>query len=403
MINAAVLGFGTVGSGVVEIINGKDFAAKAGEEICVKKILDIRTFDDSPFKDLVTPNFDSILNDEEISIVVETMGGTNPAYDFTKRCLMTGKSVVTSNKELVATHGTELLRLARENNACYMFEASVGGGIPIIRPLCNCLAANEIKSIMGILNGTTNYILTKMIRDGESFENALSNAQAKGYAERNPAADIEGTDACRKIAILASLAFGKYIDSTKISTEGITKITLEDVEYARRLGCSIKLIGQCKKIGEKVYAKVSPLMLPDENVLSDVEGVFNGILVNASATGDVMFYGKGAGKMPTASAVVADVIDIVKHKGVGAPSWEEGGVMTDENPDSVRLYVRSEGSGSKAAAQEIFGDIEVLADINGEFIFVTGADNETALKAKENEFKKAVGEDAVKNTIEMIL
>ena len=403
MINVAVLGFGTVGSGVVEIINGKEFAKKVGKEINVKKILDIRTFDDSPFGNLVTSDFDSILDDKEISIVVETMGGTNPAYDFTKRSLMAGKSVVTSNKELVATHGTEFLKLARDNNVCYMFEASVGGGIPIIRPLGNCLAANDINSIMGILNGTTNYILTKMIRDGESFETALSNAQAKGYAERNPAADVEGTDACRKIAILASLAFGKAIDCTKISTEGITKITLDDVKYAQKINHSIKLIGQCKKVGDKVYAKVSPLMLPDDNALSDVEGVFNGIMVNGSATGDVMFYGKGAGKLPTASAVVADIIDIVKHDGTGAPYWEDGGELTAENPDRVKIYVRAVSPSAKEEAVKIFGDAEVLADENGEFTFVSAEDTESNLYKKADELSEKLGKDAVKNVIEVIM
>ncbi len=402
MINVAVLGFGTVGSGVVEIINNKDFSKKTGKDINVKKVLDIRTFEDSPYKDLITADFDSIINDEEISIVVETMGGTNPAYDFTKRSLLAGKSVVTSNKELVATHGTELLKIAKEKGVCYMFEASVGGGIPIIRPLGNCLAANDINWIMGILNGTTNYILTKMINDGDSFEKALADAQAKGYAERNPAADVEGIDACRKIAILASLAFGKFVDSHKISTEGITNITLEDVKNAESIGYSIKLIGQCKKVGEEVFAKVSPVMLPPENALSDVEGVFNGILVNGSATGDVMFYGKGAGKMPTASAVVADVIDIVSHNGLGAPYWEDGGVLTDVNPDDTKLYVRVLGDNVKSAVADIFGDVEVLKDCCGEYAFISATGKECELNKKADELKAKLGADAVKNTIQVI-
>ena len=402
MINVAVLGFGTVGSGVVEIINNKDFSKKTGKDINVKKVLDIRTFEDSPYKDLITADFDSIINDEEISIVVETMGGTNPAYDFTKKSLLAGKSVVTSNKELVATHGTELLSIAKEKGVCYMFEASVGGGIPIIRPLGNCLAANDINWIMGILNGTTNYILTKMINDGESFENALADAQAKGYAERNPAADVEGTDACRKIAILASLAFGKFVDSHKISTEGITNISLEDVKNAQSIGHSIKLIGQCKKVGDEVFAKVSPVMLPPSNALSDVEGVFNGILVNGSATGDVMFYGKGAGKMPTASAVVADVIDIVGHKGLGAPYWEDGGILTDVNPDDTKLYVRVLGDDVKSAVADIFGDVEVLKDCGGEYAFISAPAKECELNKKAEELKAKLGADAVKNTIQVI-
>ncbi len=402
MINVAVLGFGTVGSGVVEIINNKDFSKKTGKDINVKKVLDIRTFDDSPYKDLITSDFESILNDDEITVVCETMGGTNPAYDFTKRSLLAGKSVVTSNKELVATHGTELLKIAKEKGVCYMFEASVGGGIPIIRPLGNCLAANDINWIMGILNGTTNYILTKMINDGESFENALADAQAKGYAERNPAADVEGTDACRKIAILASLAFGKFVDSRKISTEGITNISLDDVKNAQSIGYSIKLIGQCKKVGDEVFAKVSPVMLPPDNALSDVEGVFNGILVNGSATGDVMFYGKGAGKMPTASAVVADVIDIVGHQGLGAPYWEDGGVLTDVNPDDTKLYVRVTSADAKSAVAEIFGDVQVIKDADGEFAFVSQAAKECELNKKADALKAKLGADAVANTIQVI-
>ena len=402
MINVAVLGFGTVGSGVVEIINGKDFSGKTGQDINVKKVLDIRSFEGSPYGHLVTADFESILNDDEISIVVETMGGTNPAYDFTKRSLLAGKSVVTSNKELVATHGTELLQIARDKNVCYMFEASVGGGIPIIRPLGNCLAANDINWIMGILNGTTNYILTKMINDGESFENALADAQQKGYAERNPSADVDGIDACRKIAILASLAFGKHVDSNKISTEGITKISLDDVAYAQKIGHSIKLVGQCKKVGDEVFAKVSPLMLPESNPLSDVEGVFNGILVNGSATGDVMFYGKGAGKLPTASAVVADVIDIVSHKGLGAPFWSAGGELTDKNPDSVKFYVRVIADGAENVANKIFGEVEVLGNSGNEFAFITPEGCECALKEKVVELKSAVGEENVKNVIQVI-
>ena len=402
MINVAVLGFGTVGSGVVEIINGKDFSGKTGQDINVKKVLDIRSFEGTQYGHLVTSDFESIINDDEISIVVETMGGTNPAYDFTKRSLLAGKSVVTSNKELVATHGTELLQIAKDKNVCYMFEASVGGGIPIIRPLTNCLAANDINSIMGILNGTTNYILTKMINEGESFENALKDAQDKGYAERNPSADVDGIDACRKIAILASLAFGKHVDSNKISTEGITKISLEDVEYARKINHRIKLIGQCKKVGEKVFAKVSPLMLPDESPLSDVDGVFNGILVDGSATGDVMFYGKGAGKLPTASAVVADVIDIVKHERLGSPYWTDGGELVDENPDKVNFYVRALGADAKASAEKVFGSIEIIETNDKETAFVTPSGFESELKSKVAELKNAIGEDNVKNVIQII-
>jgi len=380
MKKVAVLGFGTVGTGVVEVISSNDFTKKAGEAIAVKAILDIREFPGNPFAHLVTSDYDKILNDSEIEIIIETMGGLKPAYEFTKRALEAGKSVVTSNKELVSTHGAELLKIAKENNVNYLFEASVGGGIPIIRPINNCLAANDITEIIGILNGTTNYILTKMIRDGESFENALADAQQKGYAERNPAADVEGHDTCRKIAILSSLAYGKHIDSTEIKTEGITKITLKDVEYANSAGYSIKLVGQSKKLDDKVYAKVAPLMLPRGHALSDVADVFNAILVKGSATGDVMFYGKGAGKFPTASAVVADVIDIVKHKGYGAPFWEEGGVLINDNPDKIKLYVRLSACDKEKVAK-IFGKINIIESPDDEFVFITDYAYEAQLNA----------------------
>ena len=380
MKNIAVLGFGTVGSGVVEIVNGTDFSAKIGEDINVKAVLDIRDLSDSPYASIITKDFDSILNDTEIEIVVETIGGLNPAYDFTKRSLEAGKSVVTSNKELVSVHGAELLALAREKGVCYLFEASVGGGIPIIRPLNNCLLANDILEIMGILNGTTNYILTKMFKEGDTFENALKDAQDKGYAERNPEADVGGYDAVRKIAILSSLAYGKHIDSTKIKTEGITKIDSKDVKYAEKLGMSVKLIGRSKNLGDKVYAKVSPLMLPAGHPLHDVEDVFNAILVNGSATGDVMFYGKGAGKLPTASAVVADVIDIVKHNSMGAPFWSEGGVLTEENPDCVKYYIRTDKT--EADAKAVFGEITDVVSEGSELMFITPSMKEVDFENK---------------------
>jgi len=321
--NIAVLGFGTVGSGVVEVISAGGVSEKAGEEVYVKKILDIRTFDDSPFKDRITSDFESILNDDSITIVVETMGGCNPAYDFSKRCLLAGKSVVTSNKELVATHGVELMKIAREKGIAYMFEASVGGGIPVIRPIVQCLAADEITEIMGILNGTTNYILAQMINNGTPFAEALKEAQEKGYAEKDPTADIEGHDTRRKIAILSSLCFGKAVDDSQIPTEGITNVTLEDIAEAEKRGCVIKLIGHSKKNPDgSIFAEVKPMELPKENPLSGIEGVFNGILINGSVTGDVMFYGRGAGKKPTASAVIADVVDIIRNGNTNAPYWE---------------------------------------------------------------------------------
>lgn len=403
MVNVAVLGYGTVGSGVVEVINGGEFFKKAGDEITVKAILDIRKFPGDTYEDLLTDNYDNILNDNDISIIVETMGGLKPAYDFTKRALLAGKSVVTSNKELVATHGAELLNIARDNNVCYLFEASVGGGIPIIRPLNNCLAANDITSILGILNGTTNYILTQMFKNGESFEDALADAQAKGYAESNPAADVEGHDACRKIAILSSLAYGKHINSNEIKTEGITNITSEDVKYAEQEGYSIKLIGRSKNLPEGVYACVSPLMLPKGHPLSDVEDVFNAILVNGSATGEVMFYGKGAGKFPTASAVVADVIDIVKHKGYGAPYWEEGGVTVDKNPDTVKLYIRAKDNGrGENAVSAIFGDVQFIKANYGEVVFITSESTQSEIDDGIAKLKGILGQDSIINTIAVL-
>ncbi len=405
MKNVAVLGFGTVGSGVVEVICENDFTQKAGEPISVKAILEIREFPDSPYNKLIVNDYEKILNDPEIDIIVETMGGVNPAYPFTKSALEKGKSVVTSNKELVSTHGAELLRIAKENGVNYLFEASVGGGIPIIRPISNCLAANEITEIMGILNGTTNYILTKMIKNGESFEDALADAQAKGYAERNPAADVEGHDTCRKIAILSALAYGKHIDSTDIKTEGITKITLKDVEYAESVNHVIKLIGSSKKIGDKVYAKVGPLMLPRGHALSEVDGVFNAILVKGSATGDVMFYGKGAGKMPTASAVVADVIDIVKHKGTGAPFWDEGGELIEDSGENIKLYIRLRSSDknlTEGSVGKIFGKVKMLESSDDEIVFITYSSPDAELSSNIAKLKEIIGEENVLSVIQVL-
>lgn len=323
MINIAILGFGVVGSGVAEVIRTGAPSTRVGEEVAVKKILDLRTFPDSLEADKITADFESIVNDGDIKIVVETMGGTNPAYEFTKRSILSGKSVVTSNKELVANHGAELMKLARQNGVTYMFEASVGGGIPIIRPLVQCLAADEITEIMGILNGTTNYILSQMIHENKTFETALEEAQEKGYAERDPSADVDGHDTCRKIAILSSLCYGKNVDYKAISTEGITKVTLEQVEAAAQRDCVIKLVGHSKKMPDgSIFAEVKPMELHKSHPLAGIEDVFNGILVTGSVTGDVMFYGRGAGKLPTASAVIADVIDIIKNGGSNAPYWE---------------------------------------------------------------------------------
>lgn len=347
----AIMGFGVVGSGVGELISTQADSMKrrSGEDIEISRILDLRDFPDSKF-DCFTKDFSDILNDPEIGVVAEVMGGTKPAYEFTKSLLEAGKHVVTSNKELVAKHGTELLRIAEEHNVNYLFEASVGGGIPIIRPLYSSLIANELTDILGILNGTTNYILTQMIKNGATFEEALKGAQENGYAEKDPTADIEGHDTCRKIAILASLAFGTYVDSDKLSCEGITKITLQDVEYADKYGCVVKLLGVASKRENGVYAYVSPALLHKDHALAGIDDVFNGIMVRGEGLGDVMFYGRGAGSLPTASAVVSDIIDIVKHKDkhirLGWKEEKEGYVL-DEKKMKTRFYLRlktSEGT-----------------------------------------------------------
>jgi len=312
MINVALLGFGVVGSGCAEVLtaNKEKIEAHIGQEVNIKYILDLREFPDSPFRHLVVHDFDTILNDPEVSIVAEMMGGSHPAYDFTKALLEAGKSVVTSNKEVVSTFGVELLSVAAANNARYLFEASVGGGIPIIRPLTNDLAANEILSIDGILNGTTNFILTKMKNEGLAFEDVLKEAQRLGYAEANPSADVDGIDAARKIAILAALASGKLVDPKKVSAEGIRNVTPEDMEIARKFGYSIKLIGHYETDENgKVVVSVAPRFVPSSSPLATIDDVFNGILVKGNMLGDSLFYGRGAGKLPTASAVCADIID----------------------------------------------------------------------------------------------
>ncbi len=315
MINIAILGFGVVGSGTAEVLtaNQKFIEKRCGCEYNIKYILDLRDFPDSPFADKVVHDFNVILNDPEVTIVAEMMGGSHPAYDFSIACLRAGKHVVTSNKEVVSTFGTELCKTAAENGVRYLFEASVGGGIPIIRPIINDLASNNINQISGILNGTTNYILTKMRDCGESFDTALKDAQRLGYAEANPSADVDGIDAARKIVILAALASGKLVDPKTIHTEGITAISLADTKLAALLGFAIKLIGYTKIVDEKLVAYVAPHMVPLTNPLSGINDVFNGVLVKADMVGEVMFYGPGAGKLPTASAVVADIIDIMSN------------------------------------------------------------------------------------------
>ena len=374
MIYVAILGFGTVGSGVYEILkkNPSSIAKKAGDSVEIKKILDIRDFSDHKDAHLFTKQYDDIINDDSISLIVEVMGGLEPAYSFTKAALLKGKTVITSNKELVATHGTELIALAKEHSANYFFEASVGGGIPIIRPLNQCLSANEITHLYGILNGTTNFILTKMFAEGSSFEDALSEAQRLGYAERNPEADVEGHDACRKTAILASLATGKFVDYNDIPTEGISKISKLDVMMAEKIGYVIKLIGSAEISADgKVSACVAPRLVSKENLLSDVDGVFNAIMVRGDSLGDAMFYGKGAGKLPTASAVVADVIDAAKHIHTNKwVIWEAHEENCMNNPmDSVyRYFVRTE---DPSLAEKLPG-CEKVGDANGEYVFTTG-------------------------------
>ena len=370
MIQFAVLGYGTVGSGVVEVFfrNRESLEKKAGVPLGLKYILDVREFPDSPYKDLFVKDFDTILNDASVGVVAEVIGGVEPALTFTKACLERGKSVVTSNKELVAQHGAELLAIARANNVNYLFEASVGGGIPIIRPLHSCLAANRIEEVIGILNGTTNIILTQMFREGMSFESALALAQRLGYAERDPAADVEGHDACRKICILASLAFGEHVYPHDVSAEGITKITSEDVAYAASCGCVIKLIGAARRGegGKRMTAYVAPAFINRETQLGTIDDVFNGILVRGDATGDVVFYGKGAGKLPTASAVVSDMIACAKADGSSASmSWKpsQGGNVAPQGDHVTAMYLRCRAFETNALeeAVKIFGKVKALS------------------------------------------
>ena len=378
MISVAIMGHGVVGSGVAEILttHKQKLFASIGEEIYVKHILDLREFPDSPLADRFTNDFNDILNDREVRVVVEVMGGLNPAYDFVKKCLKSGKSVVTSNKELVAAHGAELLQIAKDENVNFLFEASVGGGIPIIRPISQCLVANIVDEIAGILNGTTNFILTKMIEDGMQFDAALKLAQDLGFAERNPAADIEGHDACRKICILASLAFGKHVYPDSVHTEGITEITLEDVKYAEAYNCVIKLIGKVKRLDDgKIDIIVAPMFVPNKSQLANIDYEFNGIMVRGDCTGDVVFYGKGAGKLPTASAVVADVVDCCKHlKTRKFLFWADGnGDNILPYEDSVTaMYIRA--NATMELAQEVFGCVDKIEKADspeGEIAFVT--------------------------------
>lgn len=396
-MKVAVMGYGTVGSGVVEVIeNHKKVIEKRtdGEYLEVAKILDLRDFPDDKHQALFTKDFNEILNDDEIKIVAETMGGVNPAYDFTMKLIKAGKSVVTSNKELVAQKGVELLKAAKENGVNYLFEASVGGGIPIIRPMDTCLAANNIEGVAGILNGTTNFILTKMIEEDMPFEAALKLAQDNGYAEKDPTADVEGFDACRKVCILASLAFGKHVYPNQVETEGISNITLEDVSYAASVNGVIKLLGQIKYIDEcKIAAFVSPAIVFGGSQLASVNGVFNAILVRGDAVGDVCFYGPGAGKLPTASAVVADMVDAAKHtekrKIFG---WDEGSedyVVDYKEALEMPFYVRAKASESEITS--LFGEVKFLSrkgQPSDEVAFITGSMTESTLLSRLENINK---------------
>ena len=401
MIQIAVMGYGTVGSGVVEVLNTNQVSIdkRVGEEVCVKYVLDLRDFPGDPVESVLVHDFETIVNDPEVKVVVEVMGGVEPAYTFTKRCLLAGKSVCTSNKALVAAHGAELLQIAKDKNLNYLFEASVGGGIPIIRPLQTCLTADEIVEISGILNGTTNYILTNMTYGGANFDDALKDAQEKGYAERNPEADVEGHDACRKIAILTSLVSGQRVDFEDIYTEGITKVTAEDIKYADKLGRVIKLLAMSKKEADgKYYAMVAPFLIDAANPLYNVNGVFNAIFVEGNMLGDSMFYGSGAGKLPTASAVAADVVDACKNlnENLGFYWSDEKLVLGDTKDDKRRFLVRVKGDAQAdaAAMKALFGPVDLVdAGVEGEFGFVT-------VSLSEAEYaERAAKTDAILNRI----
>ena len=388
MAKIAILGFGTVGSGVAEVLtkNAGSIARKAGEPVEIKYILGRHDYPDSPFRTLVVQDFSVIENDPEISVVAECIGGTGAARDYTLRALKAGKSVVTSNKEVVAEYGDEFFAIAREKNVNYLYEASVGGGIPIIRPLGSCLAANEISEIYGILNGTTNYILTKMIKEGLPFDTALKQAQEKGYAEADPTADVEGFDACRKICILASLAFGRHIVPAQVPTQGITRVTAEDVVLAEAAGMNIKLLGRAiRQEDGKVTAYVAPHLIPKEQQLAGVEDVFNGIVVRGDAIGDVMFYGRGAGKLPTASAVSADIIDAVKHKAYRQNmDWAPGGDDVVGSVSALPLcwFLRTEEAPERIAAA--FGEVKTVsaAALPGQTGVLTGPMTKTELERR---------------------
>ncbi|MDR2357160.1 MAG: homoserine dehydrogenase [Oscillospiraceae bacterium] len=380
MINIAVLGFGVVGSGVVKVLetNAGRIAGNAGDTVRVKYIVDVRDFPGSEYARLLVKDFSAVERDPEVTIVVETIGGSGAALDFTRRCLLAGKSVVTSNKELVASHGHQLLALAREMNVNYLFEASVGGGIPILRPISQCLAANEISEVFGILNGTTNYVLTRMIKEGESPDFALRRAREEGYAEADPTDDLDGRDACRKICILAALCFGRHVYPGYVRTEGIGGVTLDDADNAGRIGFRIKLLGRAFIApGGKIAAYVAPHLISEDKLLANVDGVMNGIVVRGNAIGEVLFYGAGAGRLPTASAIAADVIDAAKHsrarKRIG---WEDSSPddMYDSGLIETPWYVRTSAERAKLDSAFNAGETSIInVSGRGEIAFTTPA------------------------------
>ena len=389
MAKVAVLGYGTVGSGVVEVLNtNKDLIKERTlEEISIRYVLDLKEFPGTPVEKLIVHDFEQIVNDEEVDVVVEVMGGIEPANTFVRRSLEAGKSVVTSNKALVAKHGAELLKTAKEHQVNFLFEASVGGGIPIIRSLNNALTGDEIEEITGILNGTTNYMMTKMFYDGADYSEVLKEAQDNGYAERNPEADVEGYDACRKIAILSSIISGKYVDFEEIYTEGITRMTVRDILYAKKMGMTIKLLASAKREDDCVSAIVAPFLLLPSHPLYNIDGVFNSVFVKGNMLGDAMFYGSGAGKLPTASAVVGDIVDVVKNKGRNVmASWTEEKLELKSKGDTKRkFFVRMSGDKEELLpkVEAAFGPVTVitLKDMTDEFGFVTGRIKESIYEA----------------------
>lgn len=394
MIKVAVMGYGTIGSGVVEVlnINKSNIAKRAKDEVEVKYVLDLRDFPGDPMEKKIVHDYKTILEDPEVEIVVETMGGVEPAYTFVKAMLEAGKHVTTSNKALVAAKGAELIALAKEKNVNFMFEASVGGGIPIIRPLNSCLTADEIEEITGIVNGTTNYMMTKMAEQGAEFDDVLKDAQDMGYAEKDPTADIEGYDSCRKIAILTSLVCGQQVDYEDIHTEGITKITATDIRYAKAMNRKIKLLATSKKVGDGYVAMVAPFLLPPNHPLYNVNDVFNAIFVHGNVLGDAMFYGSGAGKLPTASAVVADIVDMAKHRNVNvAVEWSSKKMeLVDYKKSENKFFVRT--NASKDEVEALFGSVTFVEaeGVENEVGFVTGVMKEADFEAKKEQLAEVL-------------